>query len=245
MARATPHVSEDMLTYYSGTEDRSIAIGSQAWWRWLNAEHTNAFRFENAQGSFTARREQKNGSWYWYASRKKNRKLRKVYLGKSEELTPELMDSAVALLKVREREHALFETSNNALRTHVDAAVEKNSVYKTQSGHLQGMPLLTTKLSVPPVRPELVARPRLMERLNSGVRCKLTLISAPAGFGKTTLLSAWRAPDQGCKKKLSLSVAAIARRVLLLQGEYLLQVLLFLPSDALACGASLREVGFS
>jgi LuxR family transcriptional regulator, maltose regulon positive regulatory protein len=197
MARATPHVSEDMLTYHSGTEDRSISIGSQAWWGWLNAEHTTTFRFENVQGSFTARREHKNGSWYWYAYRKKSGKLRKVYLGKSEELTPELMDSAVALLTVREREHTLLETSNNALHKHIDAAIEKNS--KTPSGHLQGMPLLTTKLSVPPVRPELVARPRLMERLNRGVRRKLTLISAPAGFGKTTLLSAWRATDQGSK----------------------------------------------
>jgi ATP/maltotriose-dependent transcriptional regulator MalT len=41
----------------------------------------------------------------------------------------------------------------------------------------------------PPVRPELVSRPRLIERLNAGLHCKLTLISAPAGFGKTTLIT--------------------------------------------------------
>ena len=52
-------------------------------------------------------------------------------------------------------------------------------------------PLLTTKLYIPPVRPELVSRPRLIERLNAGLHRKLTLISAPAGFGKTTLLSEW------------------------------------------------------
>ena len=51
------------------------------------------------------------------------------------------------------------------------------------------MPLLTTKLYIPPVRPELVSRPRLIEQLNAGLDRKLTLISAPAGFGKTTLLS--------------------------------------------------------
>lgn len=39
-------------------------------------------------------------------------------------------------------------------------------------------PLLTTKLFVPPVRPDLVSRPRLIERLNAGLHCKLTLISA-------------------------------------------------------------------
>ncbi len=52
-------------------------------------------------------------------------------------------------------------------------------------------PLLTTKLYIPPVRPELVSRPRLTERLNAGLHRKLTLVSAPAGFGKTTLLSEW------------------------------------------------------
>src|SRR5512145_1474579 len=52
-------------------------------------------------------------------------------------------------------------------------------------------PLLTTKLYIPPARPEFVPRPRLVERLNKGLSCKLTLISAPAGFGKTTLLSEW------------------------------------------------------
>jgi len=69
-------------------------------------------------------------------------------------------------------------------------------------------PLLRTKLHVPPIRPELVPRPRLIERLNAGLlgpsglhkdrslserrfTRKLTLISAPAGFGKTTLLSEW------------------------------------------------------
>jgi LuxR family maltose regulon positive regulatory protein len=52
-------------------------------------------------------------------------------------------------------------------------------------------PLLSTKLYIPPVRPDLVSRPRLIERLNAGLHRKLTLISAPAGFGKTTLLSEW------------------------------------------------------
>jgi LuxR family maltose regulon positive regulatory protein len=43
-------------------------------------------------------------------------------------------------------------------------------------------PLLTTKLYIPPPRPNLVSRPRLIERLNAGLlsRRKLTLISAPA-----------------------------------------------------------------
>jgi len=52
-------------------------------------------------------------------------------------------------------------------------------------------PLLITKLYIPPVQPELVSRPRLIERLDAGLHRKLTLISAPAGLGKTTLVSEW------------------------------------------------------
>jgi LuxR family maltose regulon positive regulatory protein len=51
--------------------------------------------------------------------------------------------------------------------------------------------ILTTKIYIPQARSEIVARPRLIERLNEGLACKLTLVSAPAGFGKTTLLSQW------------------------------------------------------
>ena len=51
--------------------------------------------------------------------------------------------------------------------------------------------LLKTKLNIPPTRPQLVARPRLVERLQEGLGYDLILISAPAGFGKTTLLSEW------------------------------------------------------
>ncbi len=54
-------------------------------------------------------------------------------------------------------------------------------------------PLLRTKLYIPPLRPNLIPRPRLIDRLNQGLQLshKLALISAPAGFGKTTLVTEW------------------------------------------------------
>ena len=51
---------------------------------------------------------------------------------------------------------------------------------------------LTTKLYLPPPRHTLVDRPVLLEQLHDGLRGKLTLVSAPAGFGKTSLVAAWR-----------------------------------------------------
>ncbi len=61
-------------------------------------------------------------------------------------------------------------------------------------------PILATKLYIPPLRPHVVLRPRLIERLNEGLHHKLTLIAAPAGFGKTTLVSAWLA---GCDRQVA------------------------------------------
>ena len=56
-------------------------------------------------------------------------------------------------------------------------------------------PLLLTKIFIPPPRPKSVSRPHLIQKINESLLCKLTLISAPAGFGKTTLVSDWVA---GC-----------------------------------------------
>lgn len=65
------------------------------------------------------------------------------------------------------------------------------------------IPILTTKLYTPAPRTGVVPRTRLIERLNEGLArgCKLTLVSAPAGFGKTTLVGAWAAGDGRYKPK--------------------------------------------
>lgn len=57
--------------------------------------------------------------------------------------------------------------------------------------------ILQTKLAIPPARTELVARPRLTDQFNSGLSRPLTLICAPAGFGKTTLVSSWLESNSG------------------------------------------------
>ena len=54
-------------------------------------------------------------------------------------------------------------------------------------------PLLKTKTTIPPARGQQITRQRLLSRLDEGLRqgCKLTLVSAPAGYGKTTLVASW------------------------------------------------------
>ena len=51
--------------------------------------------------------------------------------------------------------------------------------------------LLATKSCIPPIRPDLVPRSRVIGRLQSGTACPLILVCAPAGFGKTTLVVEW------------------------------------------------------
>jgi len=57
--------------------------------------------------------------------------------------------------------------------------------------------ILRTKLHIPFKSPKLVARPGVMEKLEQGLSRSITLVSAPAGFGKTTLLSEWHASEKG------------------------------------------------
>jgi len=61
-------------------------------------------------------------------------------------------------------------------------------------------PLLATKLYRPPPHPKGMLRPHLIERLNAGLHRNLTLLAAPAGFGKTTLLSQWL---DGCARPVA------------------------------------------
>ncbi len=82
-------------------------------------------------------------------------------------------------------------------------------------------PLLATKLYIPPPRLNIVLRPRQIARLNEGLHGKLTLIAAPAGFGKTTLVSEWvaaRTEDRGLRTEtvtssLSPQSSALSTRV--------------------------------
>src|SRR5690349_10813080 len=53
------------------------------------------------------------------------------------------------------------------------------------------MPLLQTKFHIPTLLPTLAPRPRLFTKLNTSLKGKLTLVAAPAGFGKTTLICDW------------------------------------------------------
>ena len=62
----------------------AIVIGGEQWLAWLGT-HTS-FYYTSPIGTFTARRELRSGSWYWYAYRRRSGRLHRVYVGRSHEL---------------------------------------------------------------------------------------------------------------------------------------------------------------
>ncbi len=180
-----PQVIDDKLILLDADSNLpSILVGSAGWYVWLNDAATRSFAYHSVGGTLTARREQQHGHWYWYAYRSQHGDLHKAYLGKAEELTSTRLHDVAAVLTGGTV--AITPASDIAKPAPPSGAVPPSSV--ASAYHTD---LLMTKLYVPPARSSMVSRPRLTDRLNTGVRSRLTLIVAPAGWGKTTLLSAW------------------------------------------------------
>jgi predicted ATPase/DNA-binding CsgD family transcriptional regulator len=94
-----PVVQDDILIYQQGGQDDRLPVGTPEWYAWLS--RARSFAFRSALGTFTARKEQasnKRGSGYWRAYRKRDGKLHRVYLGKSEELTLERLNAVAGTL---------------------------------------------------------------------------------------------------------------------------------------------------
>jgi hypothetical protein len=102
VARSTPRVEDAVLVGGAGAAG-SIAVGSPAWYAWL--EGATSFAFRSAAGSFTARKERRGSAgWYWKAYRKRAGTLHRAYLGKSADLTIERLTAIAADLAERPSE---------------------------------------------------------------------------------------------------------------------------------------------
>ena len=169
---------------------------SPAWFAWL--DQVSSFAFSGKSGHYTARKEAKQrGDRYWSAYLTTGEQLMKKYLGKSanltlarlEQIASRLAGQATPLLPpVSATQMPPLETPTSAS---TDAEVEATQRPVSTRWDTPLHPLLATKLHVPRPRTRLVPRAHLIERLQQGMACQLTLVSAPAGFGKTTLLAQW------------------------------------------------------
>jgi LuxR family maltose regulon positive regulatory protein len=185
MARATPTIRDATLLVYEEEQTISLVVGSEQWFEWLRKDTSTIFSVHTLDGSYTARKERagnRRGGWYWKAYRTYQRTLYRAYLGKPEDLTLARLNEIALTLSTRIHEQA-EKTSDIA------------EVFPAT--HHQGVPddrlplLLSTKLHPPRLPAGLVERTRLLARLDTSFAYKLTLLVAPAGFGKTTLVNQW------------------------------------------------------
>ena len=171
-----PSVADGLLQGTAAGGAAGLAVGSPGWFAWLADDAVRSFSFRSPAGAYTARKERRRrGGAYWVAYRTAAGRQHKVYLGKGEELTPERLAEVTAKLAGR-----------------ISPAVPDASPGRMDHG--AGGLLLATKLFVPQPRPDLIPRPRLLTHLDVGLEAgRCSLLSAPAGAGKTSLLAAWLA----------------------------------------------------
>jgi len=151
-----------------------ILPDSLQWNAWL-ADHAR-FQFVGRAGHFSARREDRNGHGYWYAYLRREGVLHKAYLGKSAELTLDRLEEVAANLAGR-TVLAQLSLSAGAPGRAAGEAWPADSPFSARA-----------KFRPPTLPPSVVTRPRLTSKINTPV----TFISAPGGFGKSTMLNTWR-----------------------------------------------------
>jgi LuxR family maltose regulon positive regulatory protein len=176
MTRSTPTVRDAKLLFSESEQADSLVVGSELWFAWLSQEVTTIFSFHARAGSYTARKERagnRRGGWYWKAYRTHEGKLHRMYLGKSEDLTLARLNEAALTLAGR-----------------IHSRAQENAVASPEQPQ-RDIALLATRLHPPRLPSTLVSRPHLLALLDSGQQQKLTLLHAPAGSGKTTLVAQW------------------------------------------------------
>ncbi|MCE3274541.1 MAG: ATP-dependent transcriptional regulator, MalT-like, LuxR family [Propionibacteriaceae bacterium] len=177
-----PFVANGMLHVDAARDAAGVVVGSPAWFAWLAADSSRSFSFRSPAGAYTARKERKQrGGAYWVAYRTAAGRQYKKYLGTVADLTLEHLADAAA---------ALAERVSDAAATAGGTATGPNGSSGGMAQDAAGL-LLATKLFVPRPRAHLVSRPRLLARLDEGLDGGCSLLSAPAGTGKTTLLATW------------------------------------------------------
>jgi len=186
MRSTTPKVAGSRL-YRSETESDPIVLGTSAWYGWLEQHAT--FTFVDATGTFTARKSMlRTGDSYWKAYCTRQGKLYRIHLGHSHTLTLEKLEAAARAFAGK---HASGDLADVPL---TQSTASNFSIHTSPRKALavdHSMALIRTKLYGPRKRSDLITRHRLLERLNAGLSGHVTLVCAPAGFGKSTLIAQW------------------------------------------------------
>jgi LuxR family maltose regulon positive regulatory protein len=161
------------LTSNGRAEQRFGRESGSSWVHFLET-HTS-FAFQGREGRLSIIKETRlRGAGYWYAYRTSGRRTVKRYLGSTSNVTIARLEEAAGVL------------SRMGIGTQTTGERRETGA---RSSHPTS--LLLPKLLPPRLPSSLVERPRLLERLDAALECKLTLLVAPAGYGKTTVVNQW------------------------------------------------------
>src|SRR5262249_7918335 len=122
----------------------------------------------------------------WTAYRKIQGRYKRKYLGVPQEITLSRLEHVSAALVEREKQPVALSPFLSDLLAPLDRSRPENSLLGEAQKHV-----LETNFFVPDSYRALLARSRLIRLLDEGIRHQLTLVSAPAGFGKTSLVAHW------------------------------------------------------
>jgi LuxR family maltose regulon positive regulatory protein len=194
MAHRAPIVRNHMLDKGTGpsTQDVMVVVGSTDWFAWLDT--AEMFSVDAPEGKFTARKRRRGNKWYWYAHRRHHGQTFITYLGKSADLTPERLDT-VSLTLARKGAPLPAGPSDMPLVPPDRRTASRRQKARANSD-ISGLHLIPTKFAVPHRRAPLLEREHATRLLDQALQYPLTVLSAPAGFGKTTLLTQWIAASR-------------------------------------------------
>jgi ATP/maltotriose-dependent transcriptional regulator MalT len=147
----------------------------EGWQQWLEQHRAFAFHGRNGQINLLKEKRSRGENDYWYAYQRHGRQMVKRYAGRGTQLSMDRLEEIATLLAKKEK---------------VTSSPPSESALPAFSP-MQFEPLLMPKLQLPRIQKGLLRREQLLQTLDEGLECTLTLLSAPAGYGKTTVVAQW------------------------------------------------------
>src|SRR5581483_4692025 len=153
-----------------------------------------AFHGRNGQINLLKEKRSRGSEGYWYAYQRHAVGMVKRYAGRSAQLSMERLEEIAARLSSEDEAHSTPATVTqigqvSALLTAHRRGGTKQAAIRFTNDDFE--PLLMPKLQLPRLQKSLLPREHLLVLLDMGLDRKVTLISGPAGYGKTTLVSQW------------------------------------------------------
>ncbi|MGI9057324.1 MAG: LuxR C-terminal-related transcriptional regulator [Ktedonobacteraceae bacterium] len=164
----------------------------EGWLEWLEEHRAFAFHGRNGQINLLKEKRSRGSEGYWYAYQRHEEGMVKRYAGRSAQLSMERLEEIAAWLSSEDKAHPTPATVAQIGQLAVPTAAHGlGGTGQPTSSPMSFEPLLMPKLQLPHLQKSLLPREHLLELLDTGLEHKVTLISGPAGYGKTTLVSQW------------------------------------------------------